>query len=359
MKKSYVTAGVLAVLATLWIATGMIGKGSKTDEAKTSDIKTAQERQKVEVRTITAKMVSDSIDLNGKTEAARRVDLKAEIDGRVAEILIKEGEQVKAGQAIIKIDLRDRQAKLSSEQHTVTQKEIEYTAAEGLADKGFSSKVRVEEARAGLEAARARLKTAQIELANTQIKAPFDGVLETRPAELGQYLTPGLTVGTVVDLDPVFVVASVSEQQVGRLAAGGQALVTLPDGRQFKGIVSYIASSAEATTRTFKVKVEVQNPDRQIIEGLTAQVSLLLPERPAHEISSSMFSLADDGQLGVKAVDDANKVVFYPVTVLANKRDVTLVSGLPQSLRAIVTGQEYAGVGQEVVPVENNSGAAP
>lgn len=352
MRKSYVIAGVMAVLATLWIASGMIGKKEKIDEAQIAGAEKASEKQKVEVRLLTASMVTDSIELNGRTEAARRVDLKSEIDGRISEILVKEGEQVKAGQPIIKIDLRDRAAKLSEASHTVTQNEIEYAAAQGLADKGFSSKVRVESARAGLEAAKARLKSAQIELANTIVKAPFDGVLETRPSELGQYLTPGVTVGTVVDLDPVFVTAFVSEQQVGRLTIGGEALVTLPDDGQYQGIVSYISSSAEAATRTFRVKVEVPNADRKIIEGLTAQISLILPGKEAQEISASMLSLADDGRVGVKAVDDANKVVFYPVTVLSNKSDTTWVLGLPQTIRAIVTGQEYAGDGQIVEPIE-------
>ena len=352
MKKSYVIAGVMAGLATLWIATGMIGKKSGAGASGEVAQMDRQLKQKVEVRTLTAQKTTDAIELSGRTEAARRVDLKAEIDGRVADILVKEGEGVKSGQAIVKIDLRDRQAKLSEASHTVTQKEIEYKAAEGLADKGFSSKVRVEEARAGLEAARARLKSAEIELANTVIKAPFDGVLETRPAELGQYLTPGATVGTVVDLDPVFVTGSVSEQQVGRLAVGGRAAVTLPDGGQFSGIVSYISSSADETTRTFRLKVEVSNPDRRIIEGLTAKISLDLPEIEAYEISASMLSLSNDGRLGVKAVDDASRVVFYPVTVVSSKSDVTWVSGLPSTVRAIVTGQEYAGEGQEVEAIE-------
>ncbi len=221
-----------------------------------------------------------------------------------------------------------------------------------MADKGFSSKVRVEEARAGLEAARARLKSAEIELANTVIKAPFEGVLEKRPAELGQYLTPGTIIGTVVDLDPVFVTGSVSEQQVGRLAAGTPATVTLPDGGIFKGTLSYISSSADETTRTFRIKVEVANPDRKIVEGLTARISLALPEIQGYEISASMLSLSNDGRLGVKAVDEASKVVFYPVTVISSQSDTTWISGLPPSVRAIVTGQEYADEGQEVEAIE-------
>lgn len=358
MRKSYITALVLAALATLWILSGTMGEPHDKDAAvsETPSAATGSPAAlKVEVRRIEAATMADAVEINGTTEAVRRVELKAEVEGRIAEILAPEGARVAAGQPILRIDMRDRQARLSEARHTVTQKEIEFKAAEGLAEKGFSSKVRVEEARAGLEAARARLKSAEVELANTTIKAPFAGVLESRPSELGQYLTPGMAVGTIVDLDPVLVTGFVTEQQVGRIQSGTAATAALPDGGTREGKVRFVAATAEPQTRTFKVKIELPNDDSSIVEGLTAKVSIALPPQPAHQVEPSMLSLADDGRVGIKAVDEAGRVVFWPVSVLSSQRGETWVSGLPASVRAIVTGQEYVRAGDTVEAVDEVS----
>ncbi len=361
MRKSYLIATGVFVAAGLWVATGMMGR---PDEKQAPALKSADsvdaagtaEKMRVSVRTIRPQPVIDEVTVSGRTGAARRVEIKAEIDGRVTETPVAKGAAVKAGDVLVRIDVRDRQAKRSEAEYSVNEKEIAYKTAQGLSGEGFGSKVRVEAAHAELEAARARLKSADVELANTRIKAPFDGVLEERPAELGQYLTPGSVAGTLIDLDPIKVAGFVSERQVGRIKAGAEAVVTLPDGSEHKGSVSFIASTAEEQTRTFKVEVEVPNSEGGIVEGLTAHIRLPLAEQQAYGVPPSVLTLDDQGRIGVKTINNEGKVAFIPVSVIVSKENTVWVGGLSGDARVIVTGQDFVAEGARVDAVEEGGG---
>ena len=123
------------------------------------------------------------------------------------------------------------------------------------------------------------------------------------------------------------------------------------DGRVVDGIVSYVGIVAHPLTRTYAVELEIANPDGRVIEGLTAELELPIAEVMAHRVSPAVLSLADNGEVGVKAVDDANRVVFHPVEILGGTEDSIWLGGLPDTLTMIVVGQEFVQPGQIVRPV--------
>ena len=97
-------------------------------------------------------------------------------------------------------------------------REIEHAAAQKLGAKGFQAETKVAEAAANLEAAQATLERAQLELDRTEIRAPFAGVLEERPVEIGDFVDIGDAVATVIEQDPFLVVGEVAETEIGRAA---------------------------------------------------------------------------------------------------------------------------------------------
>ena len=288
MKKSYLIAGTILVAAVSWMGSGMVG--GNADKAIAEDVAQAETAPKdaieqaqddlvnamrnVQIKTSIAENYTQVITLNGQTEAQRMVEVKAEINGNIAKVFVEEGTNVKKGQVIAEIETNDLYATLLVAREELTQREIEYRAAENLANKGFNSKIRLATSKAELENARANLKRAEINVANTKLRAPFSGVLETRPVELGTYVQSGDAIGKIVDLDPIYAVVHVSEVRVSSVKKGSSASVTFPDGRAFDGRIRYVASSADQATRTFRVEVEVANPKHAIIEGLTASVNL-------------------------------------------------------------------------------------
>ena len=115
----------------------------------------------VQVADLQAEMMKDDVVVTGRTQASRKVNLSAEINGQIASIKVKKGQIVKKGDVVAQLETQDRAARVTEAEQLVNQRQIQFTAAEDLSEKGFNSKVRLAEARAQLESAKAQLKQAR------------------------------------------------------------------------------------------------------------------------------------------------------------------------------------------------------
>ena len=353
----------MAIAAVGWILSGQVTDPKQSAHANGPDINdqtsTAPQRFKpVRVLPIEAKPWRREVVIRGRTEASRSVKLRAETAGRIYEIHAEEGKSVKKDQTIAKLDPAERKAALAEATALLRQRDIEFKAARSLANKGYRSDTKLAEAQAQRDAARAQVSQMKTDIARTVVKAPFDGILENRAVELGDYLKVGDDLAMIVDLDPILVVGAVSEREVGSIKIGLEATATLVDGRSLTGKIRFIGTVADTATRTFRVEIVIPNEDRSVRDGITSQISLLTSDIHAHFLSPALLTLNESGRLGVKAVDAENKVIFYPVTILADRTDGIWVSGLPDRLTLITVGQEFVRTGQQVTPVPDNRGSA-
>ena len=131
------------------------------------------------------------------------------------------------------------------------------------------------------------------------------------------------------------------------LPVGLPATITTVTGQTVEGKVSYISSTADASTRSFPVEIEIPNANGAIRDGLTAEATVELGTAPAHVLPQSILTLDDDGVLGVRSVVD-NVVEFHAVTIVRDTREGVWVTGLPPSIDIITVGQEYVQAGQRV-----------
>ncbi len=362
MRRSWMIAGTIAVAATAWILSGQLSNGSDgTDGVVETAAEAPAPLPSVRVMEVTAEPLVSDLTVQGRTIADRTVVLQAELSGLIAEILVERGERVEAGQVVARIATNDRQARVDFANALVRQREIEFNAASQLNQRGFAADTAMAEAEALLNQARAELSLAEIHVEHLTIRAPFDGVVDERSVEIGDFVDIGDTVATLVDLDPIRVAGQISERYVGDVTLGTEGIVQLLGGEAYEGGVTYVSSTAESATRTFTVEVEIDNPDYAIIEGLTAELSLPLSEVMAHHMTPAVLTLADDGVLGIKAIDDDNRVQFLPVEVLSHSADGVWIGGLPERVRLITVGQEFVVPGQEVEPVTTtaDSGERP
>ncbi len=359
LKSSKFVAVIVAVVALVWIGSGLFfHEPHPADQANTSvegALDSAEQDkplQDVRVRDMTAELYADDIVVTGRTQASKNVVLRAESSGQVQEILKEEGARVSKDEALAKIEIRDRQAKVKETQERVNQRQIEYNAAKKLENKGFNSKVRLAQTLADLEQAKAELRLSQVDQAKTKINAPFDGIIYEQAAEIGDYLSVGDSIFTIVDLDPIELVGYVSERRIQDINDGGPAFAEFLDGQGLKGVISYISPAADPQTRTFRVIMTASNSDLSVKEGLTAKIRIPLAQREAHKISPSILTLNDAGQIGVKIVNAQDIVEFVPVQILADKPGAMWISGPPQQARFITVGQEFVLEGQKVHPVQ-------
>lgn len=116
--------------------------------------------------------------------------------------------------------------------------------------------------------------------------------------------------------------------------------------------------AADAATRTFRIEASLANPDGALRDGVTSVLDIPLPASRAHLLPGSALVLRDDGNVGVRAVDAGNKVVFHPVKIVADAPDGVWVAGLPDTLDLIVRGQDYVVEGASVEPVMETAEAA-
>jgi membrane fusion protein, multidrug efflux system len=356
MKSSYIIAGVIAVAAAGWMISGQFtgataqdGIAAETAEKVAASAPAPLASVRVELRTATS--IQTQIVLKGYTAAHRRVAVPAQIDGVVEDLPVDRGTTVTAGAILARISTDERDAALRQAKTLVAQRRIEFNAAQSLSAKGYQTQVRTAETRALLDSAEASLKRAELEMADTTIKAPFDGVIEARTVELGAYVARGDSVASLVDLDPIKLVVDISERDIGRLTIGQVAQASLLDGTTMDAAITFIAPAGSGTTRTFRVELEADNKDGAIRDGLTTEVRLPLGTLMAHKISPAILSLADDGRIGVKIVENG-KVRFVAISMVRDEPDGIWVGGLPHSATIITVGQEFVKDGQAVQAVD-------
>ncbi|MEE9427597.1 MAG: efflux RND transporter periplasmic adaptor subunit [Paracoccaceae bacterium] len=344
-----------------------------------------------------ARDIASAVLLRGQTEAARQVDVRSETAGLIISEPLRKGTHVTAGQMLCQLDPGTRevsldeaiarlaeaktrvpealarqpeaQARLAEAKARVVEAEINLRAAKRLSEDGFASETRVASAQAahesatasvqaamsgvassksgtqgaaaGIQSAQAGVAAAMREIDRLTISAPFAGLLESDAAEIGSFLQPGALCATVIQLDPIKLVGFVPETDVGRIQVGVAAGARLVTGDEVQGKVTFLSHSADSTTRTFRVEIQVPNSDLAIRDGQTAEILISSAGEAAHLLPSSALTLNDRGDLGIRAVDETNHVKFVPVRVLRDTVDGIWVAGLSSSVDVIVVGQEY------------------
>jgi multidrug efflux system membrane fusion protein len=350
--KNYRTSAVIALGLMVWLATGLFAEPEKSQSQTAAQMASAA-RDKADLtavrgRHIQAQPYALTVGVTAQTEANRLLDLRAEVTGQVEALPVREGARVEEGEVICRLAVEDRAQRLAEAQAAVEQAQIDYDGAQRLETGGFQSKTAIATAKAQLEAAKANLLRRQLDLDKTAIRAPFAGILEERPVEIGDLMRPGDTCATIIDLDPLAVSAEVSEAEVIRISEGKSARMRFATGEQAKGEVTYLSRRATDSTRTFRVEVSVANPEMRLLSGITADMHIEVGIIPAHRIPASLLVLDDRGELGVRVLNDERRVEMYNVDLVGDAGDGVWVTGLPESTLLITVGHQYVGIGEQV-----------
>lgn len=346
--KSWLMSAGMIVLVSLWLASGLVGEDGEQASVTVTADPAAPKMDSVRVRTQQAEQVMRTIIVNGKTAPARTVHLAAETDGRIEFIGAERGASLETGKVIVKLDERDRSARLAHAQATVKQREVEYQGRLRLKSQSYVSEAQLQEAVALLEAAKAELKRAELDLKYMTIRAPFPGALQSRAVEIGDFVKRGDPVGTYVDNRTIIVSANVSEFDAHYVDVGDAALAELATGTTVKGHIRYVAPVADESTRTFLVELEVDNNAGKLRAGGTAELRIPAEEVLAHKISPSLLTLDDAGNVGIKVVDEDNRVRFIVADIALSTNDGVWLAGLPDTATIITVGQGYVATGSIV-----------
>jgi multidrug efflux system membrane fusion protein len=343
--KSWLISAGIAVAIGAWLLSGQSGSNGETGEGATTSVVPGDVRTSVRVRSQTAEEVTRTITVNGMTAPARMVELDAETDGRVVTTGGERGERLDRGEVIVRLDERDRNALLAQAVATVKQRELEFAAREQLKGESYVSEAQLQEAAAMLEAAKTELARAELDIEYMVIRAPFDGALQERLVEIGDYVKAADPIAMFVDERTLVVSANVSEFDAHNVRKGEAASAKLATGETVEGVIRYVAPVADQATRTFIVELEVDNTAGNYRGGVTAELMIPAETIFAHKISPSLLTLDDEGNLGIKTVNALGQVEFHRADIAMSSSDGVWIAGLPHSASIITVGQGFVNAG--------------
>jgi multidrug efflux system membrane fusion protein len=344
--RSWLMSGGIVVAILLWLGTGQLGGEEVSEVDVIAD--TAAPRNAVRVRTQSADDVQRTVVVNGKTAPARIVHLAAETDGRVEFIGAERGANLERGEVIVRLDERDRSARLAQAEALVRQREVEYAGRERLKTESYVSEAQLQEAVALLETAKAELTRARLDLDYMIVRAPFGGALQSRAVEIGDFVKRGDPIATYVDNRKIIVSANVSEFDAQTVTVGREAEARLATGETVRGHIRYVAPVADEATRTFTVELEVDNADGALRAGGTAELRIPAEIVRAHRISPSLLTLDDAGNVGVKIVNERGQAEFIVADIALSSNEGVWLVGLPDTATIITVGQGYVASGAVV-----------
>jgi membrane fusion protein (multidrug efflux system) len=320
------------------------------------------------VERATAHDVVDRIEATGQLLAKSEATVAAQVTGEVTSIAADEGTAVELDQVIVEIDPERRQLELDDARARRAQAKAQrdeavrdLKRAEKLKRSGIASQVRLDETRTQVELTRAQLLAAQARvglaeraLADANVTAPFAGLVARRLVNVGEFVSTGQNLFSLVALDPIEVEFFLPEVDSSRVAEGQTVEVRVashPD-EVFRGKVSVVAPTIDSVSRTRRVKATIQNADGRLLPGTFARADLGVAEKsgvimiPKEAVllradGAVVFKLAPSGnveRLQVEAGRHRGPLVEIVGSVAAGdwivvRGQANLVDGSPVSLR--------------------------
>ncbi len=274
-------------------------------------------------------------------EAHEEAEVVAKVGGEVRQLFVEEGDTVKAGQIMARLDGDRLRLEVAQTEANLRKLERDYTRQLELSQKGLVAKGTAENAKFDLDALRASYDSARLELSYTDIRAPIDGVVSARHIKVGNTITQNTPTFRVTNLDPLVAYVHIPEKEFRKLAPQQTADVVVDalGGERFTGTISRISPTVDPKTGTFRARVEVQDPSRRLKPGMFARVNIVY-ERREDALQLPRTAIVDaDGTQSVFVVA-GGKAEQKPVqTGLSNNGWVEVVGGLQGDEQVVVVGQ--------------------
>jgi len=297
----------------------------------------------------------------GELEAARQVQLAAEVSGRITELAFSSGQQVQEGQLLVQLNDGPEQAERVRLVAQLRNAETLLARAEALQADKAASQEQYDNALVARDMARGELQRIEAVIAQKAIRAPFSGVIGIRRVHQGQYLNAGDAIASLVDAAGLNVNFPLPEQAVAQLSNGQAVQVQVdawPD-EVFKGEVVAIDPMINAA-RTVWVQARLANSQGRLKSGMFANVRVLMPEEAlVLAVPETAVTYTAYGQTVFVAEPDAQQALrVQRVAVTTAQRwegKVEIKSGLQEGQQVVVSGQIKLSDGMQVIPVATDS----
>jgi membrane fusion protein, multidrug efflux system len=304
----------------------------------------------VEVAVARTDTVIDAITATGQIEPLQSIQLRPEVDGRLVEIMVREGTEVTQGTPLFKVDDQELKAQVDRAQadRDLAQQALTRTRAL-LADKA-AAPADVERAEAQMRSTQAGLDLLQLRLDRTVVRAPFSGVAGQRLASLGDYVNNTTRLITLQTVNPQRAMFQVPERYADQLKLRQKVLfrVAALAGRDFTGVVDFIDPLVQLPGRTITIKALVQNPRRELQAGMFIEARLEIAVRPAATVIPEDAVSPSQGLMLVWVIENG-KAARREVTLgVRTPGYVEILAGVDPGDQVVVGGAERLSTGADV-----------
>lgn len=280
--------------------------------------------------------IFDVYESTATLEAERTAPVLARAKGLVQAVLVEEGDAVKAGQVLLRIDPADLALRVEQAAATTAGLEDRFERLEGMVKQELAPAEELETTRHELRSAQAEEKLARLALSRTRVRAPFSGRVVRRLVAAGQSVDDGTPVFEVADLDPLLARVHVPSKALARIAPAQPVTLTLDStGRALEGRIQLVSPVIDPSTGTIKVTVEIPEYPEGTRPGDFAAVRVVTERREGRRLVPRGAIVEDKGQ----------SIVFVAVDGRAQRREVKV--GLRHEDRAEIL--EGLALGEKVV----------
>lgn len=306
----------------------------------------------VEVAVAATDTVVDAINASGTVEAIQSIELRPDIEGRVTQILVREGMPVARGTALFKVDdaeLRAEVARAEAERDLARQALVR---TRELIAQQASSQGDLERAEATARSTEAQLDLLSVRLRRTTVRAPFAGVAGQRFVSLGDYVTTDSRLVALQTVDPQRASFQVPERYAEALDVGQRVVfrVAALPGREFTGTVDFVDPVVQLPGRTITVKARVPNPKRELQAGMFIEARLATAVRPNAVVIPEDAILPLQGASLVWVAKDGKATRRQVELGVRSPGFVEVRAGVAGGEQVVVAGQERLSEGAPLAP---------
>ncbi|MCR9264339.1 efflux RND transporter periplasmic adaptor subunit [Maribacter sp. PR1] len=305
---------------------------------------------KVTVKKIKATEEKESLTYSGTIEADNTVSLGFSVPGRISKVNVQEGQKVKRGQLLASIDQTTYKNAFDIANAGLEQANDNFKRLSGLYEKGSLPERDFIAVKVAVAQANANKNLAAKNLTDTKLYAPFSGIITAKMTEMGATAAPGVPAFTVMKTDKVYAKASIAESEISKLKMGTDAEVEIASlNETFNGKVAIINPSADAITRTFNVKVRLDNKDDKLLPGMISKLKINTGNTVNVITVPSESVVRDANDILYVFVVKENKAIKKRVSLGSFKgNEVIVTNGLSIGDAVVIAGNKNLKDGQTV-----------
>ena len=367
----------LVAISAVIASVGCVDSNASRVDPEADSVQSAIEtRLRVKVEQVQRAPLPGGGSVTGTVHAFHRARITAETQGRVVSRIAEPGTELKEGEALVQLEssrleleVRRAEAALRAAKTVVAHAKREFQRGEQLVAESAISAQRRDDLRLALDRAGDDLAiavvardTAKRNLEDSRIEAPFAGTVDSIEVSVGDFVSPGTAVATMVDLTRVRIFAGVTAREAARLRAGSAARVSFADlgGRSFEATLKSVGRVANESDGTYEVELWMDNAETMMRDGLAARVELPNDNADEFVLAPRVALMRRNGNPEIFVISDEGGRTVARSRILRTGRSdgnwIEVVEGLESGDRVISDGQ-FALADGSIVDIDGSASA--